>query len=296
MPTLFLSHSSKDKFFVGKLAEKFNEHGVKVWIDEAEIKIGDSLLEKITEGVKTSDYLVIILSHNSVESNWVQKELQMAMTREILGSKVILPLLIEKCEIPFFLKDKLYADFTDPREFDNAFVKLLDAIGINNKHGENKKERPHIEVTSKNSKSIDNYNKTIMKQSKLEVFEDIKIIGVDKDKTYNPDPHKLLYNVYFELSRIPPSEWVEIFDVERRFPRHTMWRKAWIERGYVIVHCSLDEVKKYHLNDITEDVKTTNFKYREYLQKVELQRQRQLEKEEKERNTLEESLNDLDFT
>lgn len=96
MTTLFLSHSSKDKFFVRKLAEKLIEYGVKVWIDEAEIKVGDSLLEKISAGVKDSDYLVVVLSHNSIESNWVQKELQMAMGREILGTKVILPLLIEK--------------------------------------------------------------------------------------------------------------------------------------------------------------------------------------------------------
>nr|WP_285860686.1 MULTISPECIES: toll/interleukin-1 receptor domain-containing protein [Paenibacillus] len=50
-----MSHSSKDKFFVRKLAEKLNEYGVKVWIDEAEIKVGDSSIEKISAGVKDSN-------------------------------------------------------------------------------------------------------------------------------------------------------------------------------------------------------------------------------------------------
>ncbi|PEU28639.1 hypothetical protein CN532_11480 [Bacillus wiedmannii] len=58
MPSVFLSHSSKDKFFVRKLAERLIHSGVEVWIDEAEIKIGDSLIEKISQGIKGADYLV----------------------------------------------------------------------------------------------------------------------------------------------------------------------------------------------------------------------------------------------
>lgn len=294
MPTLFLSHSSKDKFFVRKLAEKLKEQGVNVWIDEAEIKIGDSLLEKITEGVKNSDYLVIVLSHNSVESNWVQKELQMAMSRELLGSKIILPILIEKCEIPLFLKDKLYADFTDSKNFDKAFMKLLDAIGIeyNTKLNEGNIQKSQTDIQIIESK---NHEMDKVSTNQLELFEDIIIVGADKDKTYNPDPSKLLYNVYFKLSNLPPSEWVEIFEAERRFPRHSMWRKAWIEGDYIVIHCCLDEVKKYHFRDITEDVKNTNRKYREYLQRVEIERQKKLKREEQEKKAIDDALDNLDF-
>lgn len=49
--------------------------------------------------------------------------------------------------------------------------------------------------------------------------------------------------------------------------------RAWIEDSFIVVHCCLDEIKRYHLSDITEDVKNTNKKYREYLQKVELEQQ-----------------------
>ncbi len=131
MPSIFLSHSRKDKSFARKLADKLSLRGVNVWLDEAELKVGDSLIQKISEAIEKTDYVVAVLSHNSVSSPWVKKELAIAMTQEINGRKVkVLPLLLENCRIPAFLKDKLYADFSNPKNSDVAFSKLLDAIGV----------------------------------------------------------------------------------------------------------------------------------------------------------------------
>lgn len=92
---------------------------------------------------------------------------------------------------------------------------------------------------------------------------------------------------------MPSQEWVQIFEAERAFPRHTMWRKAWIEGTYVVVNCGLDEVKKYHLKDIAEDVANTNEKYREYLRQQELKKQREIEKEEQEKRRVDNALDNL---
>jgi hypothetical protein len=77
-PRLFLSHSWKDKFFVDKLAEQLGARGVEVWVDSAELKVGDSLFQSISRAIADNDHFAIILSHNSVSSNWVQRELQLA--------------------------------------------------------------------------------------------------------------------------------------------------------------------------------------------------------------------------
>ena len=74
MISVFLSHSSKDKFFAKKLAETLSSYDLQVWIDEAELKIGDSLIGKISAAIDKSDFVAAILSHNSVRSNWVTKE------------------------------------------------------------------------------------------------------------------------------------------------------------------------------------------------------------------------------
>lgn len=108
----FLSHSSKDKGFVRKLAADLVAKGVKVWIDEQRILVGDSIPEKIAQGLAESDFFLIVVSRNSVESSWVKKELNSALVHEIERRKVIvLPIKLDEVKMPDSISDKLYADF-----------------------------------------------------------------------------------------------------------------------------------------------------------------------------------------
>ncbi|HWD26874.1 MAG TPA: toll/interleukin-1 receptor domain-containing protein [Rhizomicrobium sp.] len=127
---LFLSHTSADKPFVRRLREDLLKQGVgKVWVDEAEIGIGDSLLGKIDEGLRATRYVGVVLSPRSISAPWVKKELEMAMSREIADRQVVvLPLMYEKCELPLFLAGKLYADFTDESFYSVTLRKLLDRL------------------------------------------------------------------------------------------------------------------------------------------------------------------------
>jgi TIR domain-containing protein len=100
-----------DKPFVRKLIEALNKHLLNVWVDEHEIKVGDSLVGKISEALKDAEYLVIVLSQASVSSRWVEQGLNAALANQISGKGVVLPVLIEDCEIPMLLRGRLYADF-----------------------------------------------------------------------------------------------------------------------------------------------------------------------------------------
>jgi len=281
--SIFLSHSSKDKFFVRTLADHLRSYGIKVWINEAEINIGDSLTEKIGRAIENTDYVGVVLSHNSINSEWVQRELQIALQKEIKGEKmVVLPILIETVGLPPFLKDKQYADFTNPEKYENELIKLLKALGISI---EKEKKQIKIKPIELPQKEPEQFTPT---ERKLTMFEDIKIIEIDDSKSYKPDSLKLLYNIYFKLSALPPLEWQQIFEAERRFPRHTMWRNAWIEGEYIVIHCVPDEIEKYHANDIKEDVKNTNSKYRRYLMEEAQKEAKKSEKALSERNQLRE--------
>jgi hypothetical protein len=114
---LFLSYTKKDSEQVRKLAHDLRDQGVSVWLDEWEIKVGDSITQKIQKGIKDSDYLAVWLSTESVRSGWVEREWQ-AKYQEEIKTKVIkvLPLLGEKCKIPIMLADKRYADFSSSYE------------------------------------------------------------------------------------------------------------------------------------------------------------------------------------
>lgn len=49
--SIFLSHNVADKPFVRRIARDLDNQGVRCWVDEAEIKVGDSLIEKIRQGI-----------------------------------------------------------------------------------------------------------------------------------------------------------------------------------------------------------------------------------------------------
>lgn len=129
---IFLSHTSADKAFVRQLRTDLLEHGVpRVWLDEAEIDVGDSLIAKIEEGMKETRYIGVVLSAKSIDAPWVKKELDIALNREISsGEVVVLPLLYEECKIPSFLEGKLYADFTRSEDYAAGLAKLLRRLRI----------------------------------------------------------------------------------------------------------------------------------------------------------------------
>ena len=129
---IFLSHTGMDKPFVRRLRDDLCAHGVtRVWVDEAEIEIGDSLIAKIENGMKDCRFVGVVLSSRSINATWVRRELDIAMTREIAGGEVIvLPLLYEECKLPEFLKGKLYADFTNPDTYGEVLNKLLRRLRI----------------------------------------------------------------------------------------------------------------------------------------------------------------------
>jgi hypothetical protein len=130
MSSVFLSHSHADKPFARKLAADLRLAGHAVWIDEAEINIGDSLVLKIREGLDQVDFVAAIISSHSVNSEWVTRELDIASNREMKEKRVVvLPLVVEKVPLPGFLEGKLYADFCDPAAYDDNFQRLLRALG-----------------------------------------------------------------------------------------------------------------------------------------------------------------------
>jgi hypothetical protein len=126
--TAFLCHSSNDKLIVRKVAADLERYGVKTWLDENEIRVGDSLRQSIEKGLNTSDFVIVFLSESATKKDWVQRELSAAFSLELEhGKKVILPVLVGDCQIPIFLKDKKYADFRE--DYEHGLKELLIVLG-----------------------------------------------------------------------------------------------------------------------------------------------------------------------
>ncbi|MFA5164302.1 MAG: toll/interleukin-1 receptor domain-containing protein [Candidatus Omnitrophota bacterium] len=93
---VFLCHASKDKEdYIRPFLERLKREKITYWYDEAEIKWGDSLVGKISEGLRKSKYIILFISKNFLEGNWTEKELNAALGMEIgSGGIKALPLFI----------------------------------------------------------------------------------------------------------------------------------------------------------------------------------------------------------
>lgn len=90
---VFISHASEDKESVAReLASELKALGLRPWLDEGELKIGDSLRRKIDLGLAHSRFGVVILSHAFFRKPWPQIELDGLAALEIAGRQRILPI------------------------------------------------------------------------------------------------------------------------------------------------------------------------------------------------------------
>ncbi|MGB0880606.1 MAG: toll/interleukin-1 receptor domain-containing protein [Polaribacter sp.] len=122
--SVFISYSTKDNKFVTQLSAELVKRRINVWLDKWEMKPGDSLIDKIQSGISDSSFLLVVLSENSIKSEWCKKELNSGLMRELNEKKVVvIPILIDDCKIPLFLQEKIYADFRTG--FNNGFESLI---------------------------------------------------------------------------------------------------------------------------------------------------------------------------
>lgn len=109
-PSAFLSHSSVDGDTARRLAKDLRSSGIDVWYAEWEIKPGDSLRRKIDEGIDRASHFLVLLTENSLKSEWVQTELDAAMVKRIEGSCRLIPVLwgIGDNQVPATLRGVLW--------------------------------------------------------------------------------------------------------------------------------------------------------------------------------------------
>lgn len=115
--TAFISYATADKGIVQDLASRL-ERTMNIWIDEKNISVGDSITEKIDEGLKNTDVVILCLSENSLNSSWVRKEYSYAMH----SGKKVLPIRLDDYPIPPTLADIKYIRYTGN---ENACVKEI---------------------------------------------------------------------------------------------------------------------------------------------------------------------------
>jgi hypothetical protein len=123
----FLCHSSADKNIVEQFAKRLKLAGSYVWFDKWEIKVGDSIVEKINDGLDKMTHLVVFLSKSSVDKPWVKKELSSGLMRKLNDSSVkVMPIKIDSVKVPTLISDIKYADCTE--DLESGFNQVINDI------------------------------------------------------------------------------------------------------------------------------------------------------------------------
>jgi hypothetical protein len=135
LPTwdIFISHASEDKAtLVAPLAGALSAFGVNVWFDDFALSIGDSLSRAIDAGLARSSYGLVVLSPSFFAKRWPEYELRGLTAREMLGTKIILPIWhqvtaqdVAKFSPPLADKVAIASDGLSPLQI---AVKVIEAI------------------------------------------------------------------------------------------------------------------------------------------------------------------------
>lgn len=190
---IFISYSHSDKDFVDKFATQLVKHHVNVWVDRWELNIGDSIIEKVQEAIEGSSALLVIMSKASTESEWCKKEINGAFLKELEEKRVfVLPVLLEDCKTPLFLREKLHADFRT--SFDEGLNVVLEGIAkITNPNLARFKElESHIDHSI--DWGVDDYDTLFMRLTYIEQVQGQPYTCLTEIKVYILDEEKIFFN------------------------------------------------------------------------------------------------------
>lgn len=119
---VFISYCSSDREKVQEIVQALSNAGVSCWVDYEQIKVGDSIVSKIEDGLQRSRNVAVCLSTNLGRSNWCRAEygpILSGLFNQRTGRKV-LPIKLDNCsddDVPLLLYDVRSARYSDPQEF-----------------------------------------------------------------------------------------------------------------------------------------------------------------------------------
>jgi hypothetical protein len=127
MGQVFVSYSRQDSKFVDQLVAALQKSSLSVWIDRSRIQAGESWRGEIVEAIQECDAFLLVLSPQSVNSDNVEKELNLASEYK----RRIIPLMYQPAELPggmrYAISGLQFVDFN--KGFNQALDELLSALG-----------------------------------------------------------------------------------------------------------------------------------------------------------------------
>ena len=132
---VFINYSSKDEALATKIVETLEEAGLDAWYKRREVFPGDNWAEKIAEGLRESNAMVVLVTPDALESDAVRDSISYALA-EPAFSKRLIPVIVDDSDLligkmPWILKRlhivKLSKDGKNEEQFKEIAQALKDA-------------------------------------------------------------------------------------------------------------------------------------------------------------------------
>jgi hypothetical protein len=265
--SIFISYSHEDKELARALAAALETCGLRVWIDEGELKVGDSLIERIATAIAEIDFFLALVSEASRSSRWCQKELALAVTGELGREGVrVLPIRVAGAEMPHALADVFYLSL-DNANVDELADKIAAAVPQHQaEQRERAAKRQEAARTAKRPPQAPSASSPLPAAD----FEPIRITGIVEEGVGQPrddgSAGSALYRIPLRLSRRPHAVWARHFvETWNHPPRWTTMHRPGIASvsGDTIIldGTTMEELERYHvetlrhvLDKVNEDV------------------------------------------
>jgi hypothetical protein len=127
MASVFISYTQRDREHARRIAQALAANAIAVWLDQDEILPGDELRSKIEQGIRTSEYFLVLLSRSSLASGWVTRELEFALEHNADAARQrIIPALVESVELPPRLAEFRYIDLS--HEYEEGVAEIIRTV------------------------------------------------------------------------------------------------------------------------------------------------------------------------
>ncbi len=111
--------------------------------------------------------------------------------------------------------------------------------------------------------------------------KEIKIVGVNKEKTERDDSFPSAVSIYFDLSEEPDSQWIQCFEQFWKEHLYSMKRKAFCEGKYIRMVVASSDNMRQHKEELEKAVTETNQMYEKIISKTKAEESRQMEEEKR---------------
>lgn len=131
--TVFISHAQEDEYLAVNMAFALQKEGLQVWLANREILPGDNWGERVAEGLRNADAMVVLLTERAIASSQVRSEIEFALGNKDYSWRVVPVIVGHPAEsklhsLPWIIKRLKTVQMDSPDELDVAARRVSESL------------------------------------------------------------------------------------------------------------------------------------------------------------------------